>query len=160
MATLDVIAPAFVEMAHRIVWCVGATTDTSVKPSTRVLHPLWEWDGDTLEGWVLTSPNSPKARHLAATPSISFTYWTSNHDTCSADCTTDWDDTVEGRAAGWDRFLNGPEPVAYDPAIIPGWDSPSSPDFGVLHLTPRHLRVMPGSYMLAGEGELLTWRAG
>lgn len=63
------------------------------------------------------------------------------------------------RAAGWERFANGPAPVGYDPAIVPGWDGPESPEFGILRLRPRRLRVMPGTLMLAGQGELLTWRA-
>lgn len=71
---LTTVAPAFVEMAHRIVWCVAATTDTSGNPSTRVLHPVWEWDGEQLTGWIATSPLSPKAEHLARTPSVSLTY--------------------------------------------------------------------------------------
>ena len=71
---------------------------------------------------------------------------------------------VRGRAggtrrAGWDRFATGPAPVAYDPAIIPMWTDPDVPDFGVLRLTPTRLRVMPGSMMAGGAGELLTWRA-
>jgi hypothetical protein len=55
---LSTVAPRFVEMAHRIVWCVAATTDTAGRPRTRVLHPIWEWDGQSLTGWIATSPNS------------------------------------------------------------------------------------------------------
>ena len=39
------------------------------------------------------------------------------------------------------------------------WTDPDVPDFGVLRLTPTRLRVMPGSMMAGGAGELLTWRA-
>ena len=56
MHSLDTVAPAFVEMAHRIVWCVAATTGADGGPRTRVLHPIWEWDGGTLTGWIATSP--------------------------------------------------------------------------------------------------------
>lgn len=156
--TLDQVAPAFVAMAHRIVWAVAATADPEGRPATRVLHPIWEWDGDRLTGWIATSPLSPKARHLTDHPSMSITYWDATHDTCTADCDTTWEDTPEQRAAGWDRFANAPAPVGYDPAIVPGWDDPQAPAFGILRLTPRHLRVMPGSLMLTGQGELLTWR--
>lgn len=155
---LETVAPAFVEIAHRIVWAVGATVDPHGNPTTRVLHPIWEWDGADLWGWVLTSPQSPKARHLRAVPRISFTYWHPNHDTCTADCTTEWEDSAELRAAGWKRFAEGPEPVGYDPAIIPGWDAPDAPAFGVLRLEPRALRVMDGSLMLEGAGRLLSWQ--
>jgi len=158
MTELNQLAPAFVEMAHRIVWCTAATVNAAGNPSTRVLHPVWEWDGSELTGWIATDPNSLKARHLAARPALSLTYWAANHDTCTADCATSWDDTPEGRQAGWDRFLHAPEPVGYDPAIIPQWTSPESPGFGVLRLRPNRLRVMPGALMTAGQGELLTWK--
>jgi hypothetical protein len=159
MSELSIVAPAFVEMAHRIVWCVAATTDPSGRPTTRVLHPIWEWDGTALTGWIATSPLSPKAAHLSEQPSMSVTYWHPDQDTCTADCDAAWDDTPELREEGWRRLAEGPEPVGYDPAIIPGWDSPSSPAFGVLRLSPVRLRVMPGSVLMRGEGEVLTWRA-
>ena len=108
---LDRVAPAFVAMAHRIVWCTVATVGPDGAPNTRILHPI------------------------------------------------SWDDTPGGKAAGWQRFVDGPAPVGYDPSIIPQWEDPSSPEFGILRLTPHRLRLMPGSLMLAGQGELLTWRA-
>ena len=49
----------------------------------------------------------------------------------------------------WNRFADGPEPVGYDPAIIPPWaDGPESPAFSGWKLDPYRLRVMPGSAML------------
>ena len=159
MNPLDTVAPAFVEMAHRIVWCVAATTAADGGPRTRVLHPIWEWQDGALTGWIATSPNSPKAADLATTPRLSLTYWAPNHDTCTADCDTEFDTDPADRAAGWKRFAEGPKPVGYDPSIIPGWTNSESPEFGMLRLTPRRLRVMPGSVMLQGQGETLTWRA-
>ena len=155
---LAAVAPAFVAMAHRIVWCVVATAGADGAPKTRVLHPLWEWVEGTLTGWVLTSPNSPKARHLDDNARVSLTYWDATHDTCSADCEATWELTSEERRAGWERFLHGPSPVAYDPSIIPQWTDPDAPEFGVLRLDPTWLRVMPGTVMLQGQGEILTWR--
>jgi len=159
MQPLATVAPAFVAMAHRIVWCVTATTGPGGHPNTRVLHPIWEWDGTALTGWILTSPTSPKARDLEAVPALSLTYWAPNQDTCTADCRAAFEEGPEARRAGWDRFANGPQPVGYDPRIIPFWTSPDVPEFGVLRLSPTRLRVMPGTAMTAGSGELLTWRA-
>lgn len=160
MSDLHQISASFIEMAHRIVWCTAATVDTSGQPSTRVLHPIWEFADDRLTGWVLTMPNSPKAAHLLLRPAMSLTYWAPNHDTCTAECATVWEDSPEQRRAGWDRFLHGPAPVGYDPSVIPGWSGPDVPSFGVLRLEPRRLRVMAGTVMLQGQGEVLTWRAG
>ena len=41
MNSLAETAPAFVAMAHGIVWCSVATIDEQHRPRSRVLHPLW-----------------------------------------------------------------------------------------------------------------------
>jgi hypothetical protein len=157
VTALPEIAPTFVEMAHRIVWCTAATVDEAGRPRTRILHPIWEFDGDRLQGWILTSPSSVKAGHLAAKPALSLTYWIPSQDTCTADCSTAWETTAQERAAGWNRFAEGPAPVGYDPSIIPPWTSPEAPEFGVLRVEPFRLRVMPGTVMTTGTGAVLTW---
>lgn len=47
-ADLAEIAPAFIEVAHRIVWCTVATVDLNDRPRTGVLYPIREWDGRRL----------------------------------------------------------------------------------------------------------------
>lgn len=144
-------------MAHRIVWCSVATIDTRGRPRTRVLHPIWEFDGGELRGWIATDPTSAKRAHLDAHPMVSCTYWAPNHDTCTADCAIEWRHDAESRHALWQRFVDAPEPVGYDPAMIPGWEDADSPGFGVLEIEPWRLRVMPGSVLMGGVGETLTW---
>ena len=75
MNELAITAPAFVEMAHKIVWCTVATVDAKGRPRSRVLHPIWRWDGDRLEGWVATGPTPTKRAHLDASPFVSCNYW-------------------------------------------------------------------------------------
>jgi len=158
MTDLSTVAPAFVEMAHGIVWATAATVDREGRPRTRILHPVWEWDGEALTGWIGTSPTPAKRAHLAQSPFVSVNYWTTNNDTCLADCRAEWVLDDEGRTAVWNRLLNAPPPVGYDPAIVPVWaDGPLTPAFAGLKVTPWRLRVMPGTMMLGGEGELLTW---
>jgi hypothetical protein len=159
MPSIDEVAPAFLEMAHRIVWCTVATVSPSGTPSTRILHPIWQFDGSRLTGWIATSPSSPKAKDLEANPTVSLTYWDPTHDTCTATCSAVWETTPEERRAGWDRFVNAPAPVGYVPSIIPQWPTPDAPGFGILRLEPTSLRLMDGSLMLRGEGRMLTWRA-
>ena len=77
----------------------------------------------------------------------------------TADCDTVWEHDLEAKRVGWRRFADGPAPVGYDPAIIPGWDGPESPAFGILRLEPFRLRVFPGTLLLQGTGQLLTWSA-
>jgi hypothetical protein len=158
MTTLADIAPAFVEMAHRIVWASVATVDGDGRPRSRVLHPIWEWDGTDLVGWVATSPTPIKTGDLAAHPYASVNYWASDHDTCTAECQAQLvlDDDV--RTGLWERFKSAPEPVGYDPAIIPFWTSPTADTFAALRLDPYRLRVMPGTVMTAGSGDVLSWR--
>ena len=160
MTPLERIAPAFVDMAHSIVWASVATVDAEGRPRSRILHPLWQWDGSALIGWIAVAPTPLKHRHLAAHPEISISYWTTSHDTCSAECVTQWYSDDETCKAVWDKFKNGPEPVGYDPAIVPQWQGgPTSVEFAAWRLTPKRLRVMPGAVMLSGEGETLTWHA-
>ena len=73
-SSLSDIAPAFVDMAHQIVWCSVATVDPHGRPRSRVLHPLWEWDGEQLVGWVATGPTPIKRRHLEQSPNVSCNY--------------------------------------------------------------------------------------
>ena len=109
---------------------------------------------------VATVPSPVKRAHLAVHPEVSVSYWTTNQDTCSAECLVEWYLDDETRAAVWNKFANGPEPVGYDPSIIPMWkNGPTSPDFAVLRLAPYRLRVMPGELMTQGIGEVLRWHA-
>jgi hypothetical protein len=64
----------------------------------------------------------------------------------------------ETRIMVWNLFLNGPEPVGYNPTIIPGWDSPTSDSFAAIRLDPWRLKVFPGSVLMGQGGEVLTWR--
>lgn len=159
MTTLDEVAPAFRDMAHRIVWATVATVAVDGRPRTRILHPTWEWDGTDLVGWILTSPRSQKRADLDTTPRVSLTYWVPEQDTCTAEADATWVLDDDGRRAAWDRFATAPEPVGYDPRIIPAWTAPGVDAFGALRLDPTWLRVMPGSVLLRGEGDVLTWRA-
>ncbi len=159
MDALDEVAPAFVAMAHRIVWATVATTDPDGRPRTRVLHPIWEWDETSLTGWIATGPTPVKTRALDAHPYVSVTYWDASHDTCTADADAVLHTDDATCTEVWERFASAPEPVGYDPAIIPPWaGGPTSPAFAALELRPTRLRVFPGTLLLAGEGTVRTWR--
>jgi hypothetical protein len=152
------VADAFRAMAHRIVWCTVGSVDSAGRPRTRILHPFWEWEGDRFVGWIATSPTPVKRAALDASPNLSVTYWSPDHDTCTADCRAAWGNDDATRRRIWETFASLPAPVGYDPATIPPWSGgPTSDAFAVLRLDPYRLRVMPGSLMLTGRGELLTW---
>ena len=61
MTELEDVAPAFVEMAHRIVWCSVATVDHQGRPRSRILHPLWEWDGERARRLDRDRPDADQA---------------------------------------------------------------------------------------------------
>ena len=160
MTDLAVVAPAFVEMAHRIVWASAASVDAKGRPRSRILHPYWQWDGESIRGWIATSPTPTKRVHFEHSPFLSLSYWTANQDTCVAECEVAWEFGDDVRREVWDLFKHAPAPVGYDPAMIPPWkDGPTSPAFAALRLRPWRLRVMPGTMMLGGAGVLLTWPA-
>lgn len=71
MTELERTAPVFVEMAHRIVWASAATVGPDDRPRSRVLHPIWEWDGKALTGWIATGPTPLKQAHLEHSPFVS-----------------------------------------------------------------------------------------
>lgn len=158
MNELGEVAPAFLQMAHQIVWCSAATVDSEGRPWSRVLHPIWEWDGEALVGWIGTGPTPLKRSHLEAHPYVSLNYWTPSQDTCVAECRAQWAFDDETRAAVWEKLKSAPPPVGYDPAIIPGWEQPTDAAFAALKLTPWRLRVFPGTVLLGQGGEVLTWR--
>lgn len=58
----------------------------------------------------------------------------------------------------WNMFLNGPEPVGYDPALIIGWESPTSDSYAAIRLDPWRLRVFPGSLFARQDGDILVWQ--
>ncbi|MEZ4502400.1 MAG: pyridoxamine 5'-phosphate oxidase family protein [Dehalococcoidia bacterium] len=159
MANLSDVGPRFIEMAHRIVWATVATTDAQGRPRSRILHPLWVWEGDDLVGWIATSPTPTKRAHIEAHPYVSVNYWTPEHDTCVAECRASWGFDDETRTRVWNLFKDAPPPVGYDPAMVPTWPGPTDDNFAVLRLEPWHLRVFPGTVLLGQGGDVLTWRA-
>ena len=160
MDNLATVAPAFVTMAHRIVWAGVASVDSQGRPRTRILHPIWQWDGQRLVGWIATSPTRTKRAHLDAHPYLSVNYWEPSHDTCVAECHVTWAFDDETRRMVWNLFRDGPEPVGYDPGIVPAWPSPTAGTFAVLRLAPWRLRVFPGSVLLGQGGQVLVWQEG
>ncbi|MFD6156289.1 pyridoxamine 5'-phosphate oxidase family protein [Nocardia sp. NPDC060256] len=160
MTELDDIAPRFVELAHGIVWSTVSTTDPAGRPRSRILHPIWQWDGQELTGWIVTGKTRPKAAQLAHSPYVACNYWAPTQDTCLAECAAEWVDDPETKTTVWELFRSTPAPLGYDPASlgIPGWTGPDSPHVSVLRLRPWRLRVLPGANIRNGL-PATSWRA-
>ncbi|GAA3726794.1 pyridoxamine 5'-phosphate oxidase family protein [Salinactinospora qingdaonensis] len=155
-------APAFAEMANRMVYATLTTVDRRGRPRARIVHTLWEWDGTSLVGWVGSMVTPMKQAHLRNNPYVSCNYWdgVEAYDTCVAECRAELLLDERSKREGWERFRSTPPPLGYDPAIIPGWDSPDSPTWGVMRLAPWFLRVFPGEYAKTNgqRGQVRTWR--
>jgi hypothetical protein len=158
MHDLSAVAPSFVHIANSIVWCAAATVDRFGRPRSRILHPLWEWDGAALVGWIATSPTPVKIDNLKEHPYMSCSYWAETQDTCTAECQAQVLYDNETRVEVWNKFKTAPPPVGYDPAVIPLWNAPSDDNFVVVRLDPWRLRVRPGTITLQGTGDILNWR--
>jgi hypothetical protein len=89
---------------------------------------------------------------------VSVSYWAPNHDTCNADCRATFLSGAATREWLWDALKHAPAPLGFDPALIRGWESPASEAFQALRLDPVRLRVFPGTMLLKGTGEVLSWR--
>lgn len=42
MIDLTTLAPDFVEAAHAMVYCAVGSVDALGRPTSRVMHPIWE----------------------------------------------------------------------------------------------------------------------
>lgn len=146
--TFSEIEPEFRERVDRMVWCCVATIDTRNRPSTRLLHPIWE--GQT--GWIGTHKNSTKRLHLEKNPYISLAYVSDIARPVYVEATATWENNLETRRRVWDMFLNTPEPLGYDPA--PLFVSADHENFGVLRIEPWKITLAT----LGGDLWQKIWR--
>jgi len=132
----DDIAKTFDERVRKIVWCTFTTLDTSGRPFSRVLHPIWEGR----VGWVGTGRHTLKTKHLAVNPNVALFYWTTEHDTVMVRCRAEWADDADTKQRIWNLLKSTPEPVGYDPILF--WKGGvTDPTFGVLELTPSRIEL-------------------
>jgi general stress protein 26 len=151
VATFDDIADEFQKRIQRIVWCTFGTVDSTGRPRSRILHPIWE--GAT--GWIATGRSSLKAKHIAANPYVTLCYWDLQHEQVIADCRADWEDSVEEKRRLWDLYLHTPPPMGYDLAKL--WPAgPEDPTLGFLRLTPWRIEL---SGISAAAQPWQVWRA-
>jgi len=148
------IEPEFLARTRRIVWCTVATVDTSGKPRTRILHPLWE--GTT--GWIATGRHSLKEKHLAANPHVSLSYWDPQQQNVYVEATAAWEDDPDERRRVWELYKSTSPPLGYDiGAFFPG--GPEGGAWGLLKLTPSRIELSGMADTAAGLPFRRVWRA-
>ena len=148
--TFAEIEPEFRERVDRMVWCSVATVDTKGRPSSRLLHTIWE--GRTC--WIGTHRNSTKQLHLERNPYVSLAYVSDVVHPVYVEATASWEDDPAIKQHVWDLFLNTPEPLGYDPALT--FIAPDHENFGVLRIDPWKIILAT----LAGDPWQKIWRAG
>jgi general stress protein 26 len=137
LANVAAVARPIVE---RVIWCTVTTVGADGVPRSRLMHPVWWWDGSP--GALVTARPTPlKVRHLAANPRVTCFYWDPAHDTVAIDATARWLDDAE-RADAWEAVKAVPSPVGFDPAMI--WpDGPASPGCAMLRFTADRIVATP-----------------
>lgn len=130
-------------IVERVVWATIATVGPDGRPRTRIMHPVWSWDGERPEALVSARPTPLKVAHLAAQPHVSCHYWDPAHDTVTIEATAEWLAPGQRRDA-WARVAAVPEPVGFDPAII--WPAgPDSEDCAFLRFTAYRIIARPAA---------------
>jgi len=146
VASFAEIEKEFLERIARIVWCTVTTVDRRGRPRSRILHPIWE--GQT--GWIATGRDSFKARHLAANPYVSLSYWDPQHQQVHAECRASWADDPAEKKRVWNLFKSTPEPLGYDPGLF-FRGGPEDPSFGALKLTPWRIELWSLADLVQGK---------
>jgi hypothetical protein len=140
-------------IVERIVWCTVTTVGPDAAPRSRLMHPVWWWDGEAPFALVTARPTALKRRHLAANPAMTCFYWDPAHDTVAIDCRAEWVAPDE-RAHAWEQIKSVAPPVGFDPAMIwPG--GPTSDDCAIIQLVAHRIVVTPAGkpgHLWAGAG--------
>ena len=140
------IQAEFMTRVSQAVYCIMATVDRQNRPRTRVMHPIWE--GST--GWVISWPQSHKAKHLAENPHVSLAYLHDRAKPVYVECVAEWiDDPVEKQRV-WTLHQTIPPPLGFDPQ--PHYGTIDHPYYGILRFTPWRIEL--GNL----GGESLIWR--
>lgn len=142
-ATFAAIEADFFRFTSEIVWCTVTSVGAGGRPRSRILHPLWERDGNRPVGWIATGKTPVKARHLAANPVVAFSYWSPAQHVVQGEAVATWEEDVAVKRRVWDLFLATPPPLGYDLGQFA--PSPESPQFSLLRLDPERVQVLDGA---------------
>lgn len=126
---------------ERIIWCTVTTVSPDGVPRSRLMHPVWFWDGDAPYALVTTRPTPIKVRHLEAYSGVSCFYWDPSHDTVAVDATAAWLEPSK-RQDAWRQIADVEPPVGFNPTII--WpEGPESDDCAFLRFDAHRIVATP-----------------
>ena len=146
VARFEDLQAAFMERVQQAVYCNVATVDRKNRPRSRVMHVVW--DGSI--GWVISWPQSHKAKHLASNPAVSLAYIHNPLKPVYVDCTAAWIDDATEKRRIWELHKTTPPPLGFDPE--PYYGSIEHHYYGLLRFTPWRIEL--GDL----HGEPVIWR--
>jgi len=140
------IQEEFMTRVSQAVYCIMATVDPQNRPRTRVMRPIWA--GST--GWVISWPESQKAKHLAHNPHVSLAYLQDKAKPVYAECEAEWIEDRAEKQRVWALHQTIPPPLGFDPQ--PHYGTIDHPYYGILRFTPWRIEL--GNL----GGESIIWR--
>jgi uncharacterized pyridoxamine 5'-phosphate oxidase family protein len=146
VSRFEEIQAEFMDRAQKAVYCNVATVDLKGRPRSRVMHLIW--DGPV--GWVITWPESHKAKHLGNNPHVSLAYINNPYKPVYVECTAGWVNEVDEQLRIWELHKSLPPPLGFDPE--PGYGTIENKYFGLLKFTPWRIELAEL------KAESLIWR--
>jgi general stress protein 26 len=146
IAQFDEMQTEFMRRVNEAVYCVLTTVDRKNRPRSRLMHPIW--DGPI--GWVISWPQSHKAKHLLHNPAVSLAYFADKEKPVYVDGIAEWIDGRQEKERIWKLHQTLPPPLGFDPQ--PGYGSIDHPYYGLLRVTPWRIELA-NLY-----GEPVVWR--
>ena len=129
------IRDEFMARAQRSIYCNVATVDMKGRPRSRIMHLIW--DGPI--GWVITWPESHKAKHLANNPHVSIAYIGEPLKPVYVEATAAWVTDTSEKLRVWELHRSIPPPLGFDPE--PSYGSIHHKYYGLLRFTPWRVEL-------------------
>jgi hypothetical protein len=131
--SFEALQAEFMTRVQQAVYCNVATVDLKGRPRSRVMHLVWE--GST--GWVVTWPESPKARHLANNHHVSIAYLSDPRKPVYVESTAEWITTTEEQLRVWELYKT--IPLGFD--LTPHYGTIEHKFFGLLRFRPWRIEL-------------------
>lgn len=129
------IQAEFITRIQQAVYCNVATVDMQGRPRSRVMHLVW----DGYIGWVISRPDSHKARHLAHNRYVSLAYISEPLKPVYAECLAEWVTETSEKHRIWELHRTLPPPLGFDPT--PHYGTIEHRFFGLLRFTPWRIEL-------------------
>ena len=137
------------ETAGKLTWAYLGTVKNG-QPKVRVVHPAFEGE----KVWIATGRSSAKAKHVEQNPKVELFYQVGSeftHLTVTGEAR--FVDDLKEKERIWNNKI-------FDYDLSQFWPSgPTSPDFGLMLITPRRVELTSLIAMTKGE-KPEVWKAG